>query len=915
MLTLKDFFVYYPPLNSSQFETKIAAKEEFRNMDGAGPYFPYQVVVSRFLNANTPYTGLLVAHEMGTGKTCTAVLAIENMRAKFRGALILAPNDKLLANFQHELIFKCTDGRYIPANFDSLTPGERTRRINTSTAFYKFDTFEKFAQQLSRQSDSDIRTQYDRFVWVFDEAHQITSTKFSVQYPQFLRALRICVNSKVLLLTGTPMVDDVSEIAPLMNLILPADRQLTGDFATNYLTPDGRANFRLQQALRGRVSYLRAPLHGIPRRLMGTLVGHLRHIQVTVDVMSEFQAQHYLAIYSADAARQNFFVHARAADLGVFPDGTCDQRAAPRYIEVTTRTIMREGTQHVVPRYRLTVAATRTLTTREDLARVSSKYAALFDSLDAAHANHRNTFVYSSVVHSTGLHYLIALLTHFGWAHATGDERGRAKRFIFLDPALTRGELQHLIAAFNAPRNRHGEYFAAIIGSEAIATGFSFMNVQQVEILTPHWNFKKVLQAIARGARTNSQQGLVNPVYDIYLRVSLASADAYDTSVSLHMYELAEEKDIRINHLERDLTINSFDCTTNYDQNYTPGFDNRPECQYLPCEYRCRGEAQPLVDYSTYNLLYAAPVITQLVNQITSLFETQAVYLTFFELIELTRPLTHFALLSALAHVINSMVIFRGRFILQELRNMYFLRPITQRHAHYYDTWLVDNNIIYTEQSNSVTIISAHATRNVMRAFVQAQTLADAHRLLMILPRDIQAVVFEELWRHGGASLAWQVVRDYFANFCDPRANIHWIHTPTIRQLADDWVDAHGPIAEHYLTQLQAEQTRLETNPYGYYGQFTKATDDFCIRSVEVTPDRQRRTSGKRCSNWDRSQLIHMITNVFRMVHDPATLDQIPTDNLCGMIRTWLTTANLIEENPSCGVQGKAKPRAIRAAT
>ena len=36
----------------------------------AGVYMNHQIIISRFLSSNTPYQGILVMHEPGTGKTC-----------------------------------------------------------------------------------------------------------------------------------------------------------------------------------------------------------------------------------------------------------------------------------------------------------------------------------------------------------------------------------------------------------------------------------------------------------------------------------------------------------------------------------------------------------------------------------------------------------------------------------------------------------------------------------------------------------------------------------------------------------------------------------------------------------------------------------------------------------------------------
>jgi hypothetical protein len=161
--------------------------------------------------------------EMGTGKTCTAIGAIEQLRyeknSHIKGALIFAKGSRLLKNFIQELLFTCTDGRYVPDNFLSLTDLEKVRRVRKITSeFYSFFTFEKFAKILTKLSDRDIIDRFSNNVIVIDEIHNIREkvvkqTKDSdffkkdsfYVYKQFHRMLHLIKYSKILLMSGTVM--------------------------------------------------------------------------------------------------------------------------------------------------------------------------------------------------------------------------------------------------------------------------------------------------------------------------------------------------------------------------------------------------------------------------------------------------------------------------------------------------------------------------------------------------------------------------------------------------------------------------------------------------------------------------------------------------------------------------------------
>lgn len=66
-----------------------------------------------------------------TGKTCSAIGACEQIRSEgggFKGCVYFAKGEALINNFINELIFKCTDGRYIPENYKDLTDLEKVHR-------------------------------------------------------------------------------------------------------------------------------------------------------------------------------------------------------------------------------------------------------------------------------------------------------------------------------------------------------------------------------------------------------------------------------------------------------------------------------------------------------------------------------------------------------------------------------------------------------------------------------------------------------------------------------------------------------------------------------------------------------------------------------------------------------------------
>ena len=115
----------YPKVNDSDFYQFINKKfskfkipkenkslEEFCFPEKYQLQIP-QKFLSEFINPNTPYKGLLVFHQIGSGKTCTAISIAENFK-KIKKVIIVVPAS-LKGNFRSELRSQCADDTYLSA--------------------------------------------------------------------------------------------------------------------------------------------------------------------------------------------------------------------------------------------------------------------------------------------------------------------------------------------------------------------------------------------------------------------------------------------------------------------------------------------------------------------------------------------------------------------------------------------------------------------------------------------------------------------------------------------------------------------------------------------------------------------------------------------------------------------------------
>lgn len=237
-MEIKDFLPAYPNVTKSEYEDLNPYKKDFYKViyekkefyderleriedfpKEKGELMKHQKLVARFLSSHTPYNELLLVGEMGSGKTCTAIGAIEQIKSEktsITGAYVFASGTNILKNWIRELREKCTAGQYIPEDFDEFSEikqGIRTRKLYQD--FYSFHvedkwaTFAMTAKYLSKISDEKIVQKFSNKILIVDEVHNLRDRKDSKSkvnvYKQFHRLFHLVKNSKILLLSGTPM--------------------------------------------------------------------------------------------------------------------------------------------------------------------------------------------------------------------------------------------------------------------------------------------------------------------------------------------------------------------------------------------------------------------------------------------------------------------------------------------------------------------------------------------------------------------------------------------------------------------------------------------------------------------------------------------------------------------------------------
>jgi len=314
---VKDFS--YPETNDQELLTKIFKKREYyyhkvperakmetyeeiqkyRDQNcREGEILPreQQSIIPNFINPNTPYTGVILMHGTGSGKTGSAILIAESFKEQVKKyntkIYVIVPGPNTRDNFKTEIL-NWTGETYLKNKniLNQMTKAEKEReykialyaaqqyyRIMSYKTFYKKVLGEKIVEK-KLSDDNKIKTNYKKnqegeiereividkitdmnnALLIVDEAHNLSGNEYG---EALKKIIKISKNLRVILLTATPMINLADEIVDLLNFIRPLDDQIQRDkiFTSekNYLMKlkDGGLDY-LKDKAKGYISFYR----------------------------------------------------------------------------------------------------------------------------------------------------------------------------------------------------------------------------------------------------------------------------------------------------------------------------------------------------------------------------------------------------------------------------------------------------------------------------------------------------------------------------------------------------------------------------------------------------------------------------------------------------------------------------------
>jgi len=678
----------YPRVYEKRFNRRTRKKKEFhdnrndevkdRCNNTQFKLTPHQQMLSNFINPHTPYNSILLFHGTGTGKTCTAVSIAENFKDQVKeyGQFIIICGRSIIENFKSNIFdknkltegnidYQCTGSTYYDET--DLTKAKNVdsqyRAIQKKVEeYYDFNTYRQFAKPLHNKKTELTKPLYEKYIRdtfsnkliIIDEVQALRSSGKGEKETQEDKEKKLItivlpdiakfsVNTKMVLLSATPMFDDATEYLWLLNLMRQNDNKpqlkKSDIFNKDNTLKDADT---LRDASVGYVSYVRGEdPYNYPQRVYpktnkykGADLDFLGYRTVKDnnvdklglycldsqspqrDVLLDYQKKEFV-----DKDRKGIMIHEeetlKQMSLIVYPDKRHGSAGLKSNFNQEKKQIKKfEGKDKSVTQYKYKDPKNPFLKLGK-LHKYSVKFADIIDNiLRFIESENGIIFVFCSEVIAGILPFCLALeqngierYDRTELLNKSGLEKiekvkwkkgaRTSAKYITIYGSESQSKRDNEIRDIKRLDNVNGEKIRVIIGSVTMSEGISLKWVRQIHVLDPWYNLNRIEQIIGRGIRFCSHKEY--PQKDrnvlVFLHAIAPITDDKETrdSSDIYLYKDAWRKAIEIGKIEQLMKESAIDCNIHKKSNVLKGDRKYSKiCSYSKdCDYKCYSDTLP----------------------------------------------------------------------------------------------------------------------------------------------------------------------------------------------------------------------------------------------------------------------------------------------------------------------------------
>ena len=635
-------FIPYPDNSQLDFNNWIFNKKEFQteiqeNDTCDSRIFRLsanQKFIKNFLSPFTPYNGILLFHSVGVGKTCTAISIAERYYKIFKKKTLAILSSNIKDNFRKQIFDinlynlenneskQCTGTQYPDMVIDknNITPKELEKKINKLiNERYEFNGYQVIVGVIKKIEDyvkanerderkheflinERIKSEYSNKLIIIDEAHNLRNPSENGSKEALtclIRILQIVHNVKLVLMTATPMFNDVEDIISLLNLILANDKRpliKPSDIFTDVVNKE-----KLVNICRGYVSYMRGENpYTFPKRLFPSINNDVNVIKTfpSIDIygkpIADTDKIKNIEIVGIEMQKkhEDFYFKGKA-DQGNDDENDEDiedevlSKDMQKKIQISnvfypTEKYGRDGFNSCFEKsgnmYRY-----KTPLQFLSYSNISHYSPKIKNILDYVVKSEGIIFIYSQYYYS-GIYPIAFALEHIGFKRYDSssslgsgfqiEDKNKTQNYsyaiISTDKHLS-PDNNTLISRIKSKDNIDGNKIKVVIVSKIGTEGIDFKCIREVHILEPWYNLSRTEQIIGRAVRRCSHVDLPQEKRNVTIFLHASCLENKEReSIDLQIYRIASNKQRRMKQLEQVLQENAIDCQMNLSSLYFP---------------------------------------------------------------------------------------------------------------------------------------------------------------------------------------------------------------------------------------------------------------------------------------------------------------------------------------------------------
>lgn len=580
-------YIPYPQIGDPNFMNILFRKKEFNNSiihDKTSVKFDdemrkrcnsnqfklsnNQIFLKNFISTVTPYNSILLYHGVGVGKSCAAIsIAEQFLDAYYTKALILMPSN-LQENFKKQIYnanatAQCTGDKYRKLIGDDNSAKNQSKIIAERYDIYGFYEFANIVQSYT---DSQIEKYFSRRVIIIDEVHNIRNYNESKKSSAAIkRVLKVSKNTKLILLSATPMYNSADEIIDILNYLFINDNKpliVKKNFFEDDKIIGEKELMQLGELSRGYISFLRGEN---PITFPAKFYGSINDKPTTsIQFCNSYFTKEHEKVYNLVSKSTDITDNSFGANLVQLSNICFKQSNKESHLIGEPGLLAAFNVNNGVFSYK----------DDDDFLRYnkieshSPKIKTIIDILMKNQEESGIIFIYSYFIYS-GILPLAFALEHMGYGRynsanlLAGTSASSKYKYVILQPGYA-PSYQQYIDIVKSKENVDGKLIKIVLGSSVAAEGLDFKNIRQVHILEPWYNMNKLQQVIGRAVRNCSHTDLPFEKRNVLVYHHVCNLKNHkNKSIDNLRYDLSLSKQDNISKVENVLHFNSIDCVIN----------------------------------------------------------------------------------------------------------------------------------------------------------------------------------------------------------------------------------------------------------------------------------------------------------------------------------------------------------------